>query len=751
MFNIGKHSGKYTLFLLMSSVAAMSSAKAETQAPGSSEDRAAPVSEGAAANASANTAGDIVVTAQRKSERLQDVPIAVTAVPPERLEQLSLRSIDSVTTVTPNFVFGTAYSYTQAFIRGVGSSFPSPGLEGSIATYIDGAYLSRNIGAVFDLLDVESVQILKGPQGTLYGRNATGGAIVVNTAAPTQSLEGYALAEYGRFDHILGEGVINLPVGDTLSVRFAGRYTQEDGYIHNLELDRDQPHRKAHVIRGSVAWRPISDFSALLTVEHSRDRSEPFPQAARVGAPLCLGCSITGESPVTGFYDARNDAAEQDSLSKSFSATLRLRAKTGIFDIDSVTAYRNLTSDSETDIDATSLDLFNAVSLLGGKTYSEDLVVSSHSGSWLDGIVGVSFVKDDAFQRSRATGLLFAALPDSPPFIFNKVTTESIAAFAQMTAKPTPELAVTLGGRYSYDDRDFLARENLAANLVFAGASGLFTFKQHASFRSFTPRAVIAYDAGNLNLYASYNRGFKAGGFSLPLYAPDKPVKPEKLDSFEVGAKFVSADRKLNINLAAFYYEHKDLQVRVADLAAGGAAVRNAASARGRGVEADFDYTPVTGVKIYGGASYLRARFKDFESATVNSVVGGVLLTTTEDLSGTRVPNAPKFTGFLGASLEQPIGGNWMAALNGVVRHSSAYDFFPGAGGNLRLDKQDSYTLVNVSGYVGPRDGPYQIGFYLNNAFNEKYSINWQTSAPFGSAQTVAKPRTYGVRLKYVF
>ena len=743
---ISKNPMKHFRYLMTSSVAVVVLSATAARA---SEDRQAPA-QGAATSVNSNSTGEIIVTAQRKSERLQEVPIAVTAVSPARLEQLSLRSIDTVTTVTPSFVFGTAYGYSQSFIRGVGSSFPSPGLEGSIATYIDGAYLSRNIGAVFDLLDVQNVQILKGPQGTLYGRNATGGAIVVNTAAPTDRLEGYTLGEYGRFNHILGEGMINLPVNDTLSVRFAGRYTQEDGYIHNLTLNRVMPDRRAHVIRGSMAWRPSSNFSAVLTVEQSRDRSEAFPQAARIGAPQCLGCAISGEGPVMGFYDARNDP-HPDSLAKAFSTTLRLRGKVGIFDIDSVTAYRNLTNDSTTDIDATSVNLFNAVSFLGGKTYSQDLVVSSNSGSWLDGIVGVSFVRDNAFQSSQAAGLLFAAIPGSPPTIYNKVDTDSVAGFAQVTVKPAPKLAITLGGRYSHDHRDLLARENLAANLAFVGGTGVLTFNQHAAFDSFTPKAVIAYDAGNVNLYASYNRGFKAGGFSLPLYAPDKPVQPEKLDSFEVGAKFVSSDRKLAVNLAAFYYKQKDLQVRVADLAAGGAAVRNAASATGKGVEVDFDYTPVKGVKLYGGGSYLRARFNDFKNATVNSVVDGALVTTTEDLSGTRVPNAPKFTGFLGTSIEQPIGGDWIVSLNGVIRHSSGYDFFPGAGGNLRLDKQDSYTVVNASGYVGPMGGAYQIGFYVNNLLNEKYSINWQTSAPFGSAQIVAKPRTYGVRLKYSF
>lgn len=692
---------------------------------------------------------EIVVTAQRRSERLQDVPIAVTAVTPERLEQLSLRSIDSVTAITPNFVFGTAYNYTQAFIRGVGTSFPNPGLEVSVATYLDGAYLARNIGAISELLDVESVQILKGPQGTLYGRNATGGAIVVNTAAPSDELEGYALAEYGRFDHMLGEGVFNIPISETVAVRFAGRYTEEDGYIRNLTFDRRGPDRRAHVVRGALSWRPSSDLSAVLTVEDSRDRSDPFLQAARVGAPLCLGCAITGEGPVEAFYSARNDVTG-DTLTKAFSSTLRVRASIGMFDIDSVTAYRDLTNDSETDVDATSASLFHVGSYIGGKTYSQDIVVSTNTGGWFEGLAGLSFARDEAFQISDIAGLAVAALPGIP-VVENQVDTTSAAGFAEVKAKPADALEITVGGRYSYDERELKASHNPSANIAFAGASGLLDFRQDESFRRFTPRAVIAYDLGNVNVYGSFNRGFKTGGFSVPLYAPDRPVKPEKMDSYEIGAKYVSDDRTLGANLAAFYYRHKDLHVRVADLAAGGGVVRNAASARGRGVEAEMNYTPVEGVTLFAGASYLRAKFKSFESATVNSVVNGALITTSEDLSDTRVPNAPKFTGFAGTSIERPLSNSWSGALNGVVRYTSDYDFFPGAGGNLRRDEQKAYALVNVSGHVSPVDGSYEIGFYVNNLLDKEYAINRQTSAPFGSADTVARPRTYGLRLKYSF
>lgn len=694
---------------------------------------------------------EIVVTAQRRAESIQEVPISVTAVEPERLEDLNLRSVDAVAVVTPGFVFNTAYNFTQAFIRGIGSSFPQPGLEGSVATYVNGAYLPRGIGAIFDLLDVQSVQVLKGPQGTLWGRNATGGAIIVNTAEPTERTEGYALAEYGRFDRVMGEGVFNAPINDTVSLRFAGRYTREDGYIDNTTLDNEEPWSKSHTVRVSGAWRPTSDLSAVLTLEHSRATSEPFPKSERVDAPLCLGCTITGESAVSGFYKAHNELTGPNTLTKSFGANLRIRYTTGMYNIESVTRYLDLTNKSVNDLDATSANLFTVGPVeLGGRTYSQDLVVSTDSGTWLDGVVGISAVQDNAFQESNYNGLALAALPGDPRSV-NWVDTTSLSGFAEVTAKATEDLKVTLGGRYSHDKRKMDVRANQSAILGFGGIPGLFAFKQDFSFDAFTPRVVVAYQLNNTNLYASYNKGFKAGGISVPIVAPGEPVDPEKIDSYEIGAKWRSDGGRMYVNSAVFYYKHKDLQVRVVDLSSGGGVSRNAAASTGRGVELEFGYSPADGVQLYGGGSYLKAEFENFEGASVNSVVNGAFIPTFEDLSDTRLNNAPKWTGFLGGSFKHAIGSAWLMGLNTVVHYSSSYDFFPGAGGNLRLDTQDSYALTNISGYVGPQDERYQIGFYVNNATDKQYVVNRQTSAPFGVADEVARPRTYGVRVKYNF
>ncbi|HKT73087.1 MAG TPA: TonB-dependent receptor [Steroidobacteraceae bacterium] len=710
-----------------------------------------PPGTGADASGGGKAAGgdlsEIVVTAQRRAQSLHDVPIAVTAVPPERLEQLNLRDVNQVAVVTPGFVFGSAYGFTQTFIRGVGSSFPQPGLESSVSTYLDGAYVARALGEIFNLLDVQTVQVLKGPQGTLYGRNATGGAIVVNTADPTEVAEGSAKLEYGRFNHVLAEAVGNIPLSDTVAVRIAGRFTREDGFVHNLTTGHDTPDTQSHDVRASLSWRPSSALSGVLKIEDTRLQTDPFPKAQRLAAPLCLACSLTGEAPVTGFYDVRNEGGHPQNVGVSRRGNLRIRYNNDYFQLDSVTAYLDETFLSLNDLDGTSLNLFTVGSQPGGKTYSEDVVLTSPEGHMLTGLVGFSLVRDKGFQTSFYSGALFPVSPIS----VEKVNTTSISGFAEATLKPIDRLSITVGGRYSHDKRDLDVQLNQENNLAFGGIPGLLAFSQQFSFSSFTPRFVVAYDLGNLNLYASYNKGFKAGGVSVPVSAPTNSVNPEKIDSYEVGAKFRSDDGRFYANLAGFHYKQKDLQVRVVDLSTGGGVTRNAASASGDGTELEVGFTPQQAVNLFAGVSLLWAKYDSFAGASVNSVVNGAFIPTFEDLSGARLANAPRFTGFVGADSQSHLYGGWLLELNAVVHYTSSYDFFPGAGGNLRLDRQGAFPLANLSALVGPSNKRYQIGLYVDNLLDREYLVNRQTSAPFGENDDVAAPRTYGLRLKYNF
>jgi iron complex outermembrane receptor protein len=263
-----------------------------------------------------------------------------------------------------------------------------------------------------------------------------------------------------------------------------------------------------------------------------------------------------------------------------------------------------------------------------------------------------------------------------------------------------------------------------------------------------------------VNVYASYSEGFKAGGFTSPAFTALPAVKPEALKNYEAGIKFVSADRRLRANLAAFYYRYSDIQVTIVDIQnTGGGFITNAGSARGKGVEFDFQYQANDWFQIFGGGGYLRARYKEFKNATqaiptfdpITGLPTGWVAGGNRDLDGFPLNRAPKWNGFIGANINVPISGDWKAELSGVARYTSSFDHVPGAGGPLNLDHEPSYTLVNVTGGVGPADESYKIGFYVDNAFNDRYALSRQTSVPFGAYEAPARPRTYGVRAQAKF
>lgn len=705
--------------------------------------------------ASEGGAAEIVVTAQRRAERLQDVPISITAVSPQQIDNLNLKTIDDVAKITPGLNFDKALTFAQNYIRGVGTNYPQPGLESAVATYIDGAYVPRAVG-IFDILDVQSVQILKGPQGTLYGRNASGGAILVETADPTYEPELRFLAEYGRFDHILGDVVANVPITPTLAIRVAARESHERGYVTNLFDGSKFGGRQAYQVRGKVKWEPTSDFSAVLTVQHNAINDRAGFTAARFGPPICLPCGIPGSpaKPVSGFYEVDNDVNEP-FRSRSTSVNLRMKLDMGMVSVESITSYRDQTFFGIIDQDFTSLPLFTYNTSKGnGKTFTQDLIFSTNSGGMIDGMVGVSYLHDNAVQAARLFGLALAPLEQAfgeLPEAENKYPTRSYSAFAEVYLTPVENLKVTLGGRFTRDERRVTGVINAAAQAALTPPGSPLTFANSVRFNSFTPRAVIAYDFGDLNAYVSYNRGFKAGGYNSPTFVDPNIIKPEKITNYEIGAKYVSPDRRLTFNFAAFRYDYKDLQVAITDFESGGQSIQNAASARGKGIELEASFAPAPWLTLSLGGAYLDAKYRKFENASVNFPTDAGLVTGPLDISGRRMIRAPKFTGNIGFGLNIPVGDDWRLRADGTMRYTSRYDFYPGAGGPLGYDVQPRRTLLDMSAGIGPSDDRYEIGVYGSNLLGEKYFLNRQTTAPYGTAEAVAPPRTYGVRVKYRF
>jgi iron complex outermembrane receptor protein len=697
---------------------------------------------------------EVVVTAQRQQQQERYVPITMTAISPLKMEDAHLVSLESIGAVTPGLVFEAGNGFPQSYIRGVGANYVTPGLENPVALYVDGAYVPRGAGTFFGLMDMGSVEVLKGPQGTLYGRNATGGAILMNTADPTDEYSVRATAEYGSFDHFLGEAVVNVPVSDTFSLRFAGRYYTDGGYQKDVTTGDHLKGDHGGDIRGKALWTPNEAFSALLTVEYLRDNSNSLSDGRTSSPPpLCAACGIPGGNANVGFYQTASDF-EAPYISHSFSANLNLKYHIGDLNFQSVTAYRDLFGTTSEDNDMSALPLFVFQSGFGGKTFSEDAQVSSAYTGWLNFLAGLQYIHDDASDFAHLMGLgLGIPYGNTPARTDQGVTTKSFAAFAELYIKPMERMTITLGGRYSSDDRSIDTMINPVAQAIFNPA-GTPNFSQKVSYTKFTPRAVVAYDTGNTNLYASYTQGFRAGGFNTPSFAPQAaPINPETINSYEVGAKFVSDDERLHLNLAAFKYDYKDVQVTAVDVTTGGQIINNAGAAEGKGGEADVAYAASDWLTLSGGLAYLDAYYTNYPNALIYVETPVGYATQFADLKGKPLPRSPRWSGYVGANFITPLGdalGGYTFRLAPTLHFSSKYDFYPDAGGQSQADRQKSLALFDVTGGFQPPSGNYEIGFYVNNAFGEKYYTSISTGS-FGADQFVAKPRTYGVRISANF
>ena len=708
--------------------------------------------------------GEIIVTAQRRTERLQDVTVAVTAVGPLMVDRLGLRGIVDVAAVTPGASFMAASGgFFQPYIRGIGQTFVNPGLESPVAIYEDGAYLSRMLGVteLLDNIDIGSIQVLRGPQGTLFGRNATGGVVLVNSADPTETFEGKIRAEYGRFDRRTLEGVINVPLAQDLSLRVTGRYKHEDGYVKNVVFGNKNGGGRSYGARAKIRWQP-EGADIILGVQY-----QDTLQALDIGilqqdAPTCYTCILFGVSGATqNFYEQRKNP-QQPVANTYTGVTLKMVFDLGLFDMTSLTSYRRQRTDGYNDSDWTPFDFFNfTIPNAGGESYAQDVQIASRLDGRFNYIFGLSYLKDRGFYDISFTGAAYAGpvatFGEFPRFI-NIANTQSYSAFLEGYFNFTDQLKLTAGGRYTYDDRKFhgITKDSFAALFGTAG----FEFRQKKSLRAFTPRAVISWDNGPTNVYYSYTRGFKAGGFAGPSIFPGAPVESEKIGSHEIGLKQSAMGGRLRFNLAAFYYKNKNLQTQSVDQVSGGVVTQNAGGLENYGLEMDAQLEPAPGLNIGVTAAWQHPRYKPFRNASVvcfdptgtlnTSAPGATLYACAEDLTGTPPPNAPTWSGSINAGYDFAMG-SWTGNLAALAQYRSTIDFAAGAGGQLRYDRDKSRILVNASGYVSPPGENLRLGFYVNNLFDKKYATYRQTNQPYNLGYEPGRPITYGVRVQYSF
>lgn len=706
---------------------------------------------------------EIVVTAQKRVERLEDVPMSVASLTPETIESRGIRNLQDLTQVVPGVQINFSGFATQPSIRGVSTLTTGSQFENNVAVYVDGYYQPDVSVINADFANLESIQVLKGPQGALYGRNATGGAFLITTMAPSETLTGKAQLSYGRYNYRSLSAYVSGPVTDRIRVGLAVYGRRDDGYYKALDANGrvigDAAPTASYAIRLKVQAEVTDDLTATLGynfTELSDARGLLFTvNDYRVLLP----------PPVGKTYQDYTEATNRKNVQRNMvhEGTLTLEYKTPIGKISSHTGYRYSPSYGRFDFDATWQDLSFSRTHAHQTTFQQGLDYNITSIKNLDLIVGAAYYRNILafpYSESYSNDTLKTRAN-------NGYYTRSYAAYVDANYKITNRLTLNVGGRYTSETSQSRAITVLFPSMQVASSIG--RDRSHAKFSNFSPRGSLRYALDqDSNIYASISRGFHSGqtqtistlGQVLVI-----PIKPETITAYEVGYK--TAKPKVQFSMAAYYYDYTNLQVGITvpnplSPLSPLNIVSNAPKAEIYGAEAQITWQPVKHLDVNLGAAWTHARYTKFANATGNGLNAALNRNATgqaQDWSGQQMARAPNFTANLGVDYEfQDIaGGNLMASVN--AKYTTSYvpnnpslfgPLGPPGLQNKQRYVQPAFGLVNTSLTWTDLTEHYKLGVYVNNLTDVRYhlSLNGQV---FGDYGTFASPRTFGVRVGYSF
>jgi iron complex outermembrane recepter protein len=711
----------------------------------------------------------IVVTARRREERLIDVPISVTAISGDAMAKQGTQTIEEIGEQVPNLTLevsrGTNTTLT-AFIRGVGQQDPVAGFEAGVGLYVDDVYLNRPQAAVLDVYDVERIEVLRGPQGTLYGRNTIGGAIKYVTARLPDETEVKVRGTYGSYNQADLIVTASTPIGDNLKIGASGARLSRGGFGDNLYQDGVENYNKdVWAARGTIEFESGA-FFARLSGDYVKDDS-----AARQGHRL-IESYVTGAPVLDDPYDTRAGLDVVDQEVEAYGGALNMALElSDTITLKSITGYRKDESTSPIDFDSLPAVDVDVPAIYKNDQFSQELQLL-YEGDRLSGVLGAYYLDANAYTAFDVgiwtTGDLIS-LPGLTAQTLGDVNTKTWSVFGDFTYDLTDQLSLSVGGRYTYDKRS----SRVLRTTFIGGYSDLFAegsipiavtsdFDDSATFKEFTPRASISFmPTPDHNFYFTYSKGFKGGGFdprgqtsSAPDFDGDGTVSydevydfmqfdPETVDSFELGWKASLLDRRLNISLAGFMSQYKDVQIPgSAGVDSDGDGVNetfigitsNAADADVNGVE--FEMNALMGRDFAGMGSrfnvnfalgYLDAKFNEYIDAFGN------------DVADERVfQNTPEFTVNAGFDLGLPVASGIVDFIGSVSMRSDASQFeVP----NPYLD-QDGFTLVNASVVYTDDSDRFSIGVHGKNLFDKRYIVSGYNFIGANGAPTLGQEGT---------
>jgi iron complex outermembrane receptor protein len=692
---------------------------------------------GASAQTGATTGRleEVIVSATRREETIQSVPITMTALTSESLAQSGVAQTSQLQQVTPGLVIARNSAIFQPTIRGIGSRAATAGDESNVAMYINGVYQAETFAGAFDLLEVERVEVLRGPQGTLFGRNSTGGLINVITKTPSHQQDGNVAVRYGSHNDRSVRGYYTNGLSESTAFDVAALYGASDGYVHDLVDGGDAGGKENYAIRSSLLMEWADNSQGILTVSGARLR-DTAPQTVQ---PIDGNTSgrPRGANPIPD--DAWESALSfnPESLVRQMAVALDTSTQFGDLDFETKTAWQKNDLRSFTDSDASTVNVAAADNSQFSETFSQEFLLSGDSDrlQWITGLFGYyGHAGYDPF-RSLSNGVALST-------INNENKTTSAAAFGEATWSVTDAFKVTLGARYTWEKRDL--------DVDITAASGARTLRSaDTSFNETTPRVSLQYYFNDdTNVYATFSKGFKSGVFN-GASASIVPVEPEKVDAWEVGLKSQPLSW-LRSNVAAFYYDYTDIQLSQRD-PNGVSILQNAGTATMKGAELEIVAAATDALNIRFAGAYLDATFDEFVGAAVtiprvdaggNPIGGNTQIFA--DASGNDAIRAPRYTMSLGVDYTVPLFTGTLTAATNVYWSDKFYWEY------LNRLQQDSYALVNAQlTWKSPED-VYEVSLYGENLGDEEVGANVVTST-LGDYIFYLPPRVFGVGLKYNF
>ncbi len=732
---------------------------------------------------------EIIVTAQKREEKLQDVPLAVTAVGADQIAERGLANITEVTRLAPNVNFNEGIvnpTLITPYIRGIGTHDNSPESDMPVAVSIDGVYLASVYGGLIDAFDIQQVEILRGPQGTLQGRNAPGGAVNITTRRPGDVWTVRGMAEYGKFSDVkLNVGVDGPLIEDKLGLKLAMLYRNANGYqkgmrwsgLRNADgtanTSQDTPSGDRFGGRDSLSFKaglqitPSDTVNIWLSGDYTKDKSEPtafrdvndgksYPRPEYADQLNSLACVLFGWCTPSKKYTTYQADFGNNKIT-NWGLTSNIDVDLGAATLTSVTGYRKIRDEYALDIDATPFPLLEARPGVNGddphvgqKTFSQEVRIASNDGGSMSMGDKLRWLIGGYYMKSNMVREQYLIVFGNNIGSDYRQKLKSYAIFGHVDVKLTDALTFGVGARESWDKKQFFV--DMRGD-TFVGESA------RKSWKKFMYDANVNYKfTPDVMGYVRYARGSRPGGFN---HTPLSTYNPETVDSIEGGLKTQLLDRKVTFNVTGFYYKYKGIQRQTSTLFPDGTFARvnaNAGKDRAYGLEVELSARPVEGLKLDVGLGYLNAKYKEWFDSEANPAYDPTLPDgpTNQprliiDNSTLPVQKSPKWTINLGASYDIPVSDS-----GPLAKITPSVNLYHVSSQYTNTEAQpasydNAHSLLSAALRMEGPDNRYALTVFGDNLTNSYYIQNGGDLGGLSAYVQEGRPRTYGVRLEFKF